>query len=225
MTAHRETTAAPEIVEALELDIILGRIHPRQRLIEDDLMERYDLTRHRARRVIQEIVARGFAVHEPNKGAHVRSYSRREVLELYEMRDTLQTRAIELMPLPFEAERIARLTEEHEAHLTAGAVGDVVSVIRHNNAFHDLFFDACPNRLMVEAIGTFTHRTHQVRTPVLLDRVYLAKAQAEHAQIIEAATAGDRQRLIALSRLHTTRPRDAFLASMPPVQSVAAGKG
>lgn len=207
----RASGSRSTIVGQLEKDIIFGRLHPNQRLIEDDLIERFEATRHTVRRAIDELVRLGLAIHQPNKGAYVRDYTIQEVEELYEIRDTLQTQAIRRMPLPLDAESLADMQAYHEQHQTAGEAERVDAVFQLNNAFHETFFRQCGNDSLAEAIRAYAWRTHPIRSRGFLDPDYREKAQAEHAAMIEAARSGARERLIELNSRHIQRPKELYI--------------
>jgi len=48
-------TGLEEAVRILEEEIVLGFLHPRERLVEDDLLERFGLKRHVVRQVLVEL--------------------------------------------------------------------------------------------------------------------------------------------------------------------------
>ena len=62
-------------MRALEVDIVLGRLYPRERLVEEQLAKRFETTRHVIRQVLIELERAGLLVHEPNKGATVCEYT------------------------------------------------------------------------------------------------------------------------------------------------------
>lgn len=198
-------------MSALEGDVIFGHLLPRERLIEDDLMERFGVTRHRVRKAIAELVGRGLVVQERNRGARVRDYTRKAVEDLYETRNALQSYAIQRMPLPLPAETISALKACCDEHVASGEQGDLEGVFRLNNQFHDLFYRACGNVVLCDAIRDFAWRTHPIRSRGFLQEDYRRAAQAEHAEIVEAAAAGDRDLLILLNRRHTMRPCQIYL--------------
>lgn len=200
-----------DVVARLETDIIFGRLHPRERLIEDELIERFGATRHRVRRAIGELVKRGLAVQAPNKGARVRDYSATEVEELYEMRNLLQGQAIRRMDLPLSRPVVARLRDLHEAHVAAGRAEAVEEVFRLNRDFHSVFFEACGNAVLAEAIETYAQHTHPIRSRGFFDPAYREAAQADHEKIVEAAAAGARETLLAIDKRHIERPKDLYL--------------
>lgn len=209
--ANRSSSQEDAVVSALESDIIFGRLRARERLIEDDLMKRFQVTRHRVRMAIGELVNRGLVVQERNRGAHVRDYTRTAVEDLYEIRNALQSHAIQRMPLPLTEERLQALRRLYREHVAAGERDDLENVFRLNNAFHDQFYQACGNTLLADAIRDYAWRTHPIRSRGFLQEDYRRAAQAEHAQIVDAAEAGDRDLLILLNRRHTTRPCQIYV--------------
>lgn len=209
-----DAQGADDVVALLETDIIFGRLYPRERLIEDELMQRFGVTRHRVRRAIGDLVKRGLVVQERNRGAHVRDYSRRQVEELYEVRNCLQTRAIRRLTAPPDADTLATLQELHDAHVEAGRSGDVHLVYRLNNAFHERFFDACGNAELAEAIRAYAWRTHPIRSRSFMDDSYRQLAQRDHQQMIEALAVNDTEALVALNLRHTNRPCRNYLDSL-----------
>ena len=87
-------------MSALEFDILFGRLKPRERLVEDVLMQRFDAKRHAVRQALAELEHIGIVTREPNRGAAVRDFTAQEVEEICELREILQRRAAQRMPLP-----------------------------------------------------------------------------------------------------------------------------
>ena len=57
-----------KVVEAIKADIIIGRLRPREHLVEDDIMGKFDASRHTVRTVLANLEQMGLikrlAVHE-----------------------------------------------------------------------------------------------------------------------------------------------------------------
>lgn len=222
--AENAISELERIVESLEYDIIFGIAPPRQRLIEDDIMERFDTTRHRARSALAALVQKGLVAQQPKKGAVVRDISREEAEQLYEMRELLQAEAIRKLPLPLPADLLERLAAFHQKHIDAARRGDMKEVFKQNDAFHAAFFEPVLNRTLADAIAYYMYRTHPIRSQGFLDPTYLQKAHADHAAFIRAAEAGERATLIELNRIHIRRPLEIYLrASRFLVEAQAPG--
>jgi DNA-binding GntR family transcriptional regulator len=85
------------IVSALEEDIVFRRAHPRERLIEDELIARFATKRHLVRQAFVGLERMGLVDRIPNRGAMVRVYSADQVRQLYFVRDLLETQAARLL--------------------------------------------------------------------------------------------------------------------------------
>ena len=63
------------LVGRISEDILFGRLLPRERLVEDDIIARTGATRHAVRAALQALARDGLVVHLPNRGAQVRGFT------------------------------------------------------------------------------------------------------------------------------------------------------
>jgi DNA-binding GntR family transcriptional regulator len=203
-TVHR-------VADELEEDIVLGVLNPRERLVEDELRERYGLKRHVARQVLAEVEQRGLVERRKNVGAVVKSYTSLEVAELYAMREILETSAVQRIALPVATDALDAIAAIQVLHDEAAQAGDLRRVFRLNMAFHQAFFALSENRILAEAIREYQRRTHAIRSASNVFPHYLEKARVEHHQMLHALASGDRDWLMRLCREHLLPSRDAYL--------------
>jgi DNA-binding GntR family transcriptional regulator len=128
-----------DVVDAVEFDILLGRLKPRERLLEDALMARFNAKRHTVRKALEELERIGVVVRAPMRGAAVRDFTAEEVEEVYELRELLQARAVERMVLPCSCAHIEELKQIQREHDAAVAAGDLRMVDKINDKFHRVF--------------------------------------------------------------------------------------
>ncbi len=207
-TSHNSLSA---MVAALEEDIVFGRLHPRERLVEDELMVRFDVKRHAARDALATLDRMGLIERRKNVGAVVRSFSVQEVKELYEVRSMLETEAarrIDLQLVPSRLEHLIAIQRQHDA---AVAAGDARTVFRVNLAFHRELFSLCSNLTLQKAITEFARQTHPIRFASLVSAEYRERARNEHWQMIDALRNSDIERLVSLCADHLLPSRDAYL--------------
>ena len=86
--------SAHDVARALEFDILFGGLRPRERLVEEPLMQRFGAKRHAVRQALLDLEHIGIVVRSPNRGAAVRDFSAEEVEEITEVRETLHRRAV-----------------------------------------------------------------------------------------------------------------------------------
>lgn len=89
-TRPSAASVAEEIVGSVEEDIVLGRLHPKERLVEEDLIERFDCKRHVVRQALFQLEDIGLVERIRNRGAFVKAYTPEEVEHLYAMREILE---------------------------------------------------------------------------------------------------------------------------------------
>lgn len=208
------TAPLGEIVDALELDLVLGRIRPRERLTEDDLMARFNAKRHVIRNALIELERVGLVERPRGKGAVVRDYDLDEVTEIFEFRADLHRLAVSHMTLPLDPTVLKELRSICDAHEAAIEEDDLATVIQLNNAFHDLFFDQCGNRYLSDAIRHHAALSHAIRSYRVGDPALLQQAVQEHRQILQQAERGDYERLTDLCARHIEPSRDMYLKDM-----------
>lgn len=202
------------LAAALELDIIFGRLKPRERLVEDDLMSRFGTKRHVVRSALQHLEKLGIVVRLKNRGAMVRDFEPAEVEQLYDLRATLQQRAAEILPLPASHDLIGSLEDLHRRHSAAVEAGDVPTAFELNNAFHETLFNACGNRYLAEAIHHYAWLAHAIRSYRMANPALLEQARLEHGEMIEAIRRCDRASLVRLCVEHINPSKEAYLLSL-----------
>lgn len=209
---RRSDVRAPDVVSALEFDILFGRLKPRERLVEDALMLRFGAKRHVVRRALDELVKLGVVVRAPSRGATVRDFSAQEVEEVYEFRELLQGHAVQRMALPVPQQHIAKLKEIQKRHDLSVAASDLRLVDQVNDEFHRVFFSVCGSKLLCDAITQYMQLTRAMRVYPIADPQTLTKLRDEHWAMIRALEAGDRAQLLRLCSQHLQPSKAAYLA-------------
>ena len=100
---------ADVIATRLEEDIVLGRRHPRERLIEQDLCDRFNTHRGDVRLALYELEKKGIVQRIRNRGAIVRDLTPREVMEIYAVREEVEVMAVRILPFPVAANDLSKL--------------------------------------------------------------------------------------------------------------------
>src|SRR6185312_16774497 len=101
--------AVRSLVSQLEEEIVLGYLHPRERLIEDALIERFTAKRYAVREALARLERLGLVERQPNRGAMVRALTPQDVEQIYAVREILElaaAREVMRRATPDEIERI-----------------------------------------------------------------------------------------------------------------------
>ena len=211
IAAARGPAIAAVIARSIEEDIVLGRRHPRERLLEQDLSARFRTHRGDVRLALFELEKRGLIQRIPNRGAVVRDLTPKEVTEIYAVREELEVMAIRSIAFPVAATDIAVLEKIRKEHSAAVDRGDLLAVFYSNLRFHQIMFSLCRNRCLIETIDQLAQKAHGIRpyansSPDALDRL-----RRDHRDMMDALRKSDRDKLIQLERRHLRPAPEAYI--------------
>jgi DNA-binding GntR family transcriptional regulator len=204
-------TPQDRIVQRIEEDIVFGRLHPRERLVEEALAERFGVKRHIVREALADLERRGLIERFRNRGAMVKAYTPEEVEQLYAVRALLETSCAEMLPLPMDPARLAELEALQDEHDSAVAAQDLPRIFRLNVQFHRVLYAGCGNPYLAGVIDEFAQKTHAIRFYSVVQPETIAYARDDHRAILQAIREGDRQSLMAICRRHLMPSKEAYI--------------
>ena len=143
---------------------MLGRRHPRERLIEQDLCEQFNTHRADVRLAFFELEKKGIIQRIPNRGAMVRDLSPQEVTEIYAVREELEVMAVRILPFPVARGDIDKLDEIQRKHSAAIDSGDLLTVFYCNLHFHRTLYELCGNTCLIETIEQLAQKVYGIRS-------------------------------------------------------------
>ncbi len=211
IAVSRGPTIAAAIAKSIEEDIVLGRRHPRERLLEQDLSARFDTHRGDVRLALFELEKRGLIQRIPNRGAIVRDLTPKEVTEIYAVREELEVMAIRSIAFPVAANDVEALEKIQKEHSAAVDSGDLLAVFYSNLRFHQLMFSLCRNACLIETIDHLAQKAYGIRpyansSPDALDRV-----RRDHLDMMKALRKSNRDDLIEIERRHLQPAPEAYI--------------
>jgi DNA-binding GntR family transcriptional regulator len=207
----RELAAAAVIARSIEEDIVLGRRLPRERLIEQDLCDRFRTHRGDVRLALYELEKKGLVERIPNRGATVRGLTPLEVKEIYAVREELEVMAVRIIPFPVASSDIERLEELQRQHAEAILKGEMLTVFYSNLRFHQALFGLCGNACLIETIDLLAQKVYGIRSYANAFPDSLDRARRDHLDMIEALRGSRRDELIALTRRHLRPSPEAYI--------------
>jgi DNA-binding GntR family transcriptional regulator len=207
----REPASAALIARRIEEDIVLGRRHPRERLIEQDLSDLFHTHRGDVRLALFELEKKGLVERIPNRGAAVRGLTPGEVREIYAVREELEVMAVRIIPFPVASSDIDRLEALQREHAAAIAKGAMLTVFYSNLSFHQVLFGLCGNSSLIETIDLLAQKVYGIRSYANAFPESLDRARRDHLDMIEALRFSRRDELIELTRRHLKPSPEAYI--------------
>lgn len=207
----REPSVVSLITRKLEEDIVLGRRHPRERLVEQDLCVDFNTHRGDVRLALFELEKKGIVQRIPNRGAIVRDLAPGEVIEIYGVREELEVMAVRILPFPVPKADLERLEALQREHSKAVDSGDLLAVFYSNVYFHRALFGLCGNNCLIETIEYLAQKVSGIRSYAHAIPGTLNDTRRDHVEMIEALRHSRRDDLIALTRRHLKPAAQAYI--------------
>lgn len=194
--------AADRVREALEEDVVLGRILPGNRLDELALAERFGVSRTPVREALNRLAASGLVELRARRGAFVKAIGIAQVVEMFEVMAELEALCARLAARRINGEHTARLLQAHQACIDAAEQADADAYYHRNEAFHQAIYDACGNRFLAEQTENLRNRLTPYRRMQLHVRNRIVGSLSEHQQIVDAIRAGEEDLVVAIVKNH-----------------------
>ena len=180
-----------KIREALEAEIVSGKLDAGSRIDEQELMDRFDVSRTPAREAIQQLMSAGLVTAVPRQGVVVATLSLPEYIAMLEILMELEGLAARLSARRMPSQQRKQLEEANRDCQRAAAKDDPDAYNVANRAFHEIIYDGSLNEVLARQLRSMRLRMrHPQRT--LFDRPNrIRNSLAEHQIIFKAILAGD----------------------------------
>ena len=127
---------ADQVRQHLLAGILDGRFAPQSRIVETQVARELGTSQAPVREALRALEAIGIVELLPFRGARVRRPTRREILEAYDVRSALETRAARLGVAQLDDAALADLERLWEAMQSAARKGDGQAVAEADSRFH-----------------------------------------------------------------------------------------
>lgn len=185
---------APSLVEVttrrLRAEILSGELEPGQRLVEEQIVQRFAISRAPLREALRTLANQGLVEHLPRRGSRVTALSERDVDELFELRSVLERHAVQsALPLAGGpgADRLALVRQRLDEMRRADADGDELAKDDAHRAFHAAVVGLAGNRQLDLALEPILLR---------LQRPMAANLRREAARLGQRAGIERHERLL-----------------------------
>jgi DNA-binding GntR family transcriptional regulator len=187
----RTGAALAALLKSLRADLAGGAYHPRERLVEADLVARYGTTRAAVRDALIQLTSEGIVERLPNRGARVRAMNIAEAIEIAEVRRLLECLCARRAAERGTDEEIrtfeAIATSLHQAAV-AGAVSEYLT---YNARFHKAIAEMARHDTAQAILAQFQNRPIDRFFPQEFRTSPPAASVHEHEQIARAIAARD----------------------------------
>jgi len=208
--ARVSTTEA--VVNELRSQILDGTLEPGTHLREIELSERFGVSRQSLRASLVELVHLGLLRREAHRGVWVATLTRRDIRDLYLMREILETEAVRRLAANRAAWPAVETAVGRLERLPARAPWS--QVVDADIEIHHAIVEAVGSPRMTRAHGLLGT---EMRLSVVPARRYVSRAAMIelHRELLDAIRTGDPDQAAARFREHLAFGSEDLLAALP----------
>jgi DNA-binding GntR family transcriptional regulator len=178
--------------ERLRQAIHSGEYGPGDRVLEDEIAERFKISRTPVREALRRLEDEGFLVHESHRGMTVAQLDYQMIMELYSMRHILEGAAAAMAARnssDIEIEMLEDLIQREKA-----ASVNAETMAEHNRRFHLAIYQCSHNRYLLKTLSVLSYSLALLSKTAFSSPERRTAACDEHRAIIEAIRARDAKR-------------------------------
>ena len=151
-------------LQQIRTEIIEGTLPLGSTISEGQLAASLGISKTPVREALAQLRMEGLVTIVPQSGTFVFTLSATEVVEICELRQTLEAAALRLALERNRSRLIERLAEVCVGMDRVRAAGDEPAYLRLDSAFHEQFFANCGNRYFADAYARIVPKVAALRT-------------------------------------------------------------
>lgn len=191
------------IFSTLREAIIMGELKPGERLMEVQLAEKMGVSRTPVREAIRKLELEGLVVMMPRRGAHVASLTDKDIMDVLEVRASLDGLATALATERISEDEIRELKHVQSQLVNYVEKGNLQGIIKKDIEFHDVIYKASKNDKLVQIANNLREQVYRFRVIYLKDFGSNEDVIKEHNEICSAilAKSSDEAREAAIKHI------------------------
>jgi len=194
--------------------IIAGELKPGERLMEVQLAEKMGVSRTPVREAIRKLELEGMVEMIPRKGAHVAEVSVKDIMDVLEVRASLDGLATSLAATRITPDEIKELKHVYSQFVTNVEKENVNGTIKKDVEFHDVIYRASRNEKLIQISNNLKEQVQRFRVIYLKGFGSTKDVIREHEQIIEAITTNDSELALKIAYEHIKKQEDTIIKAL-----------
>jgi len=188
---RRPQTAQEAVTAELRRLIVQGQLPPGTQILQDRLAAQLGVSRVPVREALKMLEGEGQISYEPHRGYFVTELDIHELIEVYEIRNILEERAVELAIPRLTLDDDERLHSALQDTERANADDDIVALTVANRRFHFALIEPCGMPRLVRIIRQLWDSTDPYRSLYFGDTEHRELIDREHRAIFEVIQSRD----------------------------------
>jgi DNA-binding GntR family transcriptional regulator len=199
------------VLERLRKAIIEGRLEPGDRLVETTIADNMGVSRTPVREAFRQLEIEGLAENLPRKGTIVKGISKKDILEIYEIREMLEGLGARLACSHISLSQIDELKEKILKMEELIDSQDSTGYWNLHGEFHNIILSISGNRRLLDQMKQINEYLASLRKLTLVMDKRRRGAMEEHKRLIKAFEERDEMLAENIGREHVVNGRNFLL--------------
>lgn len=195
-------TLVEQTYDALLEAICTGDIRPGERLNQDEVAERLQVSRQPVNSAIAMLKAQRFVLDTGKRGVVVAPIDQALFTSIYQFRTVVEPLAVQLATARMTREAVQRGRDLIACGKSHVQQGDRAAALRADMAFHNLIYTVGGNTIIAETMTLNWRHLQRAMSEVLAVPGATLRVWKEHDQIFTAMVRGEADTAAALMRAH-----------------------
>lgn len=207
------TKATPADIYRQLKDLILGFVfYPGTRVTENELADRFHVSRTPVREALQRLAAEGYVTILPKQGCFVRDIDIEEINQYYDVRIGLEMRVLELACLAMPDSQLSKLAVAWEPAQVPHEPPPVATMVARDEGFHLALAAGTGNEVLAGYLKDVNEHIHIVRRLDFTDATRIEQTYREHHEVAQRLLARDLDGAKLLLERHIRKSADVAKA-------------
>lgn len=211
LSTRRETKE--KIFQTLRADIISQKLKPGQAVREEDLANRFGVSRTPIREMLLRLEYEDLVKLVPNRGVFVSELMSKDIEEVIEIRLTLETTAARMAASKLTEQHISELNNISEELDVAVELQDSIVSFGADSRLHNLILEAAGNHRAHKIINNLMGQIHRIRFISGHKPGRINTTTSEQKEIIRALLNKDPAKAEEAMRIHLLNTKELLLPS------------
>jgi DNA-binding GntR family transcriptional regulator len=218
---QRPPTAQEAVLDEVRRFIATGQLRPGQKIVQDALAVQLGVSRVPLREALKILEGEGQVSYVAHRGYFVTELSLSDLVEVYRIREILETEAVTVAIPRMTAEELDGLEKAERDVQSASRNADVIAMAEANRRLHFAIIEACALPRLVWLIRLLWDATEVYRSVYYNEKQNRVLVEHEHRALLKAVRDGDVETALRVLREH----REHAIATLRPVlEQVRDGK-
>ena len=202
------------IFNTLREAIIVGELKPGERLMEVQLADKMGVSRTPVREAIRKLELEGLVEMLPRKGAHVADLSVKDIMDVLEVRATLDGLASMLSASRITDDELKDLKHVQAQFVNYVEKDNLQGSIKKDVEFHDIIYRSSRNDKLIQIANNLREQIQRFRVIYIKDYSSTKELIREHTEILDSILKKDPEMAQRCAQKHIINQEEAIIKAI-----------